>query len=155
VESGRGSRQPEGTRTTAPDQVRPRNATATWTRPSATPSYGDQLSDEPALHGHGGLPSPRPPTVRPLHAVSPDRGTRRTRHGHGRPLRASRARATSSLQLDPATHARTAHHTIPRGLRRLTTRDSDGPRYAGKRPAARAHPINIEQSHVSSIRRPR
>ena len=53
----------------------------------------------------------------------------------------------SAFQLDPAPHARTSHHTVPRGLRRLTTRDSDGVGRAGKGPATRGTSANIQQSH--------
>ena len=142
---------PEGTRTTAPDHVRPQNTTATWTRPSAAPSYGDQPREEPALHGHEGTPAPRPRTVRPLLAVSPGRGTRRTRHRRGQSLCPSRAGATYCLHPDPATQARTAHHTVPRRLGRRTTKDSDrrGPRVQVTRSQD-----TLRQHSVSPLQRP-
>jgi hypothetical protein len=111
---------PEGTRTTAPGHVRPRTAAATWTRPSATPSYDDQPSDEPELHGHEGalLPALGPSGRRSQRARA--RGGHRNRHGHGRPLRTSRARATSSLQTCPDY---TRQDRFPRHSQRTQTND--------------------------------
>ena len=146
METGRGSHQPEGTRAN-PGPRPAQNATATRTRPPATPTYGGQSTRGTCTPRARGHPAPRLRTVGPHPAVSPG-----PRHA---PLPArTRTTATHLESRWPRPASITTRLRTPGPLTTpIRDNSGDGPQEtrigagrAGERPANRAHPAEHSSS---------